>query len=745
MTLLKQIFGPELAEYNEWQLRWAVDHLTGVLAVMGILIPIALWFFWSSLSRIRHRAKKFSMFGLRVLAFGFLLFLMLQPELEFQKSRTLQNSIAVLLDDSKSLAIKTFPEEVRRIDLVRKTLDVNRDFFKKLSEDFNLEYFLVSDRIEPLDPAESDTRYQPRGLNTDFTRVFSDLQKQFEGKSLQGVLLFSDGADLTQERDDLSRDLLDRLTRFQGPLHTFQAGTNESFRDLAIETLEVADFGFVHQPLRLRVKVRASAIGNKNVPLVLKEGERVLVSRILELREDRPTYEVDLQFTPNFLGKQIYTISLPVFAGESITSNNRKDFQVKIIRDRIRVLHLNGRPSWDSRFLREVLVKNPKVDLLSFFILRTLGDDVAASTSQLSLIPFPSNLLFSDYLNSFDLVIFQNFQYAPFIEAKYLGNIRTFVQRGGAFAMVGGELSFQGGGYDRTAIEEILPVRLARQRPLYLKDEYRPTLSRKLVHHPMLRLEKESGANRKAWNSLPPLNGLNVGLNPKSESQVLATYEKKGPSTSYPVLVAGEYGEGRALVFATDSSWNWNFRRIGAGGSGRYYQRFWNNAIAWLTKDPETRPLQLETDKERYDQGDEVLIKFKVLDENYNPSIGRKVRLTLQAPSGERRTVTMESEADGNGSYQFVPEQEGFYRIRAQVEGPRKPMVEETSFGVLSETAEFRKPRVNEFLLQKFAEVTGGTYTVLEETTDLSGHEFENPEVFLQAKSKTIPLWNNWW
>ena len=32
-------------------------------------------------------------------------------------------------------------------------------------------------------------------------------------------------------------------------------------------------------------------------------------------------------------------------------------------------------------------------------------------------------------------------------------------KNGGAFLMIGGELSFQGGGYSRTPIEEILPVK----------------------------------------------------------------------------------------------------------------------------------------------------------------------------------------------------------------------------------------------------------------------------------------------
>jgi hypothetical protein len=288
------------------------------------------------------------------------------------------------------------------------------------------------------------------------------------------VFLFTDGADLTQSAGEPSRELVENLAGFKSPIHTFQAGTNESFKDLSIQSLSAPDFGFVHQPVDLTVSLNASSMGNKNIPLVLKEGKNILISKIVEIRKGQGTYKVDLQFTPRDLGSRVYSLSVPLFAGESIASNNHRDFQVKVIRDRTRILHLNGRPSWDSRYLREVLVSNPKVDLLSFFILRTLSDDVAAPTSELSLIPFPSNLLFNDYLNSFDLVIFQNFRFESFIDKKLLSNIKTYVLEGGAFLMIGGELSFQGGGYDRTPIEDILPVNMQKAVNNYSSVVERP-------------------------------------------------------------------------------------------------------------------------------------------------------------------------------------------------------------------------------------------------------------------------------
>jgi uncharacterized membrane protein len=746
VNFLIELLGASPAEYNEWNIQWAPENIELILTCLAVAVPLALWFFWTSMARIPSRLTKVFLFSLRVFVFIFLALLLLQPQLELRKSHSQENSIAILLDDSKSMAIKTFPAEDRRIDRVRKTILANQEYFDGLKKDYNVETFFVSDHIDSTASENLTERYQPRTPNTDFSRVFADLKKQFEKKPLQGVFLFTDGADLTEGTgEETSSELLELLAGFKGPVHTFQAGTNESFKDLAIQKLDAPDFGFVHQPIDLSVTLYASSMGNKNVSLVLKEGKNILISKIVEIREGQVSYPVDLQFTPKDLGNRVYSLSVPLFAGESIATNNHKDFQVKVIRDRTRVLHLNGRPSWDSRYLREVLVSNPKVDLLSFFILRTLSDDVAAPTSELSLIPFPSNLLFSDYLNSFDLIIFQNFRFESFIDKSLLSNLKNYVMNGGAFLMIGGELSFQGGGYERTPIEDILPVNMQRGVKDYLNEEFRPVLGKTLLQHPVLRLEKKAESNQKIWQSLPPLSGLNLGLVPKPDANVLVEFKSSNGKPSHPVLVTTQMGKGRSVVMATDSSWNWNFRSVGEGGSGRYYQRFWNNVIAWMTHAPETRLLRLETDKERYQEGEEVLIKFKTLKEDYTPSAGEKVNLTIVKVTGEREKHMLESDKNGDGGFQFLPDREGFYSAQVEVERKGEKVSDSISFGVLGENAEFDRPLVNDALLKNVAKITGGQYVVLDETKDLTSYQFENPEVLVQTKRKTFSLWNNWW
>ena len=728
MNGLAKIFGFDSEDYDQWQVNWAPEDPWLIAISLGLMMPLALWFFWTSLRRVGSKPKKVFLFFLRVVTFVLLLVILLRPELEFKKSHSLKNHIAILLDNSKSLSIKTFPKEVPRIDLVRKTLESNKEYFDQLKKDFQVDTYFVSDGIEKVSSRLKD--YQANRPYTDYRRVLEELNKIYENKSLQGVFLFSDGADLTQEPGEISPDILKSLTRINGPVHTLQAGSNDQFRDLALESVSAPDFGFVQQPVRLSLTVFSSELGNRNVPLVLKEGDRILVSKIIEIREDQKEYKVDLQFTPRKIGKRIYTLNLPRFAEESILTNNQKEFEVDVARDRIRILHLNGRPSWDSRYLREVLANNPRVDLLSFFILRNMGDDVVAPTSELSLIPFPSNLLFDDYLSSFDLIIFQNFKYEPFIDKKYLSNIRKYIEKGGAFLMVGGELSFHGGSYSHTPIEDILPVSFKDVETRFIDKEFRPKISGDFSNHPILRLEKE--LNEEVWSSLPPLHGANLGLVANNDAYVLLKKESESP-----ILVAGEFGKGRTALLATDSVWSWGF----GGAGGRYFHRFWNNVIDWLIAEPETRRLQLESDKERYREEEQVLIKFKLLKENYQPAENITGKLTLSSRSGEVIAKELKTDKLGGQVFPFIPEQSGFYEAVIEIEG----LQEKIMFSVLKDNAEFEKPLVNDFVLKKIAQVSGGQYKVLDGTNDLSALQFENPEMKIKSHSRSFSLWENWW
>jgi len=192
----------------------------------------------------------------------------------------------------------------------------------------------------------------------------------------------------------------------------------------------------------------------------------VLVSRTLRCPPDGETLREALEWTPPAPGLHPLALQVPPLDGEQITDNNRVELAIEAVRDRIRVLVVSGTPSWSYRFLRGALKGDPSLDVVSFIILRSAADAVDVPQQDLSLIPFPTQKIFLEELPNFDLLIFDNFAYQPYLPPAYLDKIEEYVRGGGGFWMLGGPLSYLGGRYQGTPIARLLPVALPTDVPV---------------------------------------------------------------------------------------------------------------------------------------------------------------------------------------------------------------------------------------------------------------------------------------
>ena len=140
------------------------------------------------------------------------------------------------------------------------------------------------------------------------------------------------------------------------------------------------------------------------------------------------------------------------------------------------------------------------------------------------------------------------------------------------------------------------------------------------------------------------------------------------------------------------------------------------------------------------------LIKFKLLEKNYQPAVGVTAQLTL-IPLKTESSMESELKTDeqGEGIFPFLPDGEGVYTARIQTDLEGESLTEEIMFSVLKDTAEFEKPLVNETLLKKISEITGGKHQLLIGSDDLSPYRFAIPHVQVKSHNRPFSLWDNWW
>ncbi len=642
---------------SDWQWQLGIWGGATTAWVLGLAL-LALWLV--ELRSIRgesDRRRRFTLAALGVLGILAVYLLALQVTLVRETFEEVAGGTGILLDNSRSMTLSG--AKGPRDDAVRSLIDE----------------WQKDDRVNPVVYLfGSSTRgaiwdglgegYEPTDDETNIREALDYVLGKRSDQDLGSLVLITDGADASFRPETLA------LGSDAPAIHAVVVGGDDLLDDQAIVLLHADATAYVGVPAVIRADVRAvGELLNSELRVQLWHESRLEQETVAVLDETgRGT--VAFEVTPRRTGRALYRLLIPAASNDEVPQNNDRAALLRVGRERLRALLVAGRPSWDVRFLRDFLKRDGSVDLVSFFILRAAADLTAAPTNELALIPFPTDELFREHLGSFDVVIFQNFDYAPYEMHTYLPRIRDYVQRGGSFLMIGGDRSFAEGRYAGTAIEEVLPVKLGA--PGVLRGSYRADVTKRLAQHPIVALGPDPVLTRQTWKALPALHGANMVSAVKEEAQVLLHHPRARlrSGARLPILVVGEAGRGRVAAMTTDASWRWRFAADDSTVGSDEYELFWDRMIRWLTRDPLLEPARISTDRERYGVGGELVVSGRLRDESYRPMKQARVELHFQ-PGVDDKAVGV-ADADQDGQLQTTlraPSEAGAYEVIASVGG----------------------------------------------------------------------------
>ncbi len=759
LEIFEQYNSGDVLWLGDWGMFWIV-----ALLVIGVLVVGLSAYDLKPLKPVR----RWTLVALRALVYLLAVAMLLEPALDLKNVSKVKNNIAVLVDTSSSMQLKTLEQGEddqgsSRYELVSSFLPEFASLVEREKDAHEFTFFSYGEALAPSSRQALEKSKQPTAHSSDLTQALIGLKKHYEGKEIGGVIVLSDGLDSgaigrrTKRGEELDVTSQALLAELEAPINTVAAGRAEGLKDVAISRILHEDFGFVHNKLSVQVELQVIGMSEMSFPVTLRREGQVLQTRQVTLEEGKTRYTVDFEFVPEKIGKEIYAISVPVFEGEALDRNNRGYFLLKVIRDKVRVLQVVGRPSWDERLMRRLLKRNPNVDLISFFILRTNQSLNNVRQDEMSLIPFPTQELFEQELGSFDLVIFQNFNFGPYDMRKYLPEIEKFVRDGGGFVMIGGDLSFASGGYARTPIESVLPVELppGSGDAVIDKDDFRPELTEAGKRHPITQLAFDPATNAKLWGELPEQKGTNIVLDAKPWATVLARHESLTyAGKKMPVITIGEVDEGRVMALTTDSTWRWGFEYLGKGGTPREYQLFWNNAIRWLIKDPELKLVKLEMAEDTHTPGAAVPLTVRVSKPDYTPAenVDGELEIVWRSLDGlssdaeEQRealpSIAFKTGASGVANLEFVPSKPGAYELRAKVSVTDGELEDQSTMLVVDDVREWRDIIPRDALLESMANLTDGEHMALPDAS-VSDFNFAEPRAVKINRRKVIHLWDS--
>lgn len=619
------------------------------LLVAAVLIAVfALWHYAALRTRVAL-PKALLLTFLRSGALALVLGLIAGPRVVQRIIHRVRRPISVVIDTSRSMALRG-GLELSRLDRVREF--VQGDEFRRLAAEYDLGYLAFSESLAPIAPGGLGA-LQADGIRTDLAAALAEVGG---AGGPAAVVVFTDGG------HDAGGGARALSTLPDTPLVIVGVGAEERSRDAEISSVKPPAIAFAGQELQVEVTVRASGYAGRSLPLLLKNGDQVLVSKTILLPPDGQDLIAVLAWTPPGPGNYPLALQLPAQDGEQITENNRAELPIEAVRDKIRVLLVTGSPSWSYRFLRGALKGDPSLDVVSFIILRTAADALGVPQQDLSLIPFPTQKLFLEELRNFDLLVFDNFAYQPYLPTNYLDKVEEFVRAGGGFWMLGGPHSYLGGSYQNSPIAPLLPVLLPEASPTgggFRDLPVQPRLTSAGRSHPFFQGLSVRGGEA------PPLRGYNLSGQARPGTVVLAEVPVAGGET-LPLVVLGRHGHGRVLSVLTDSLWDWAFAEVGRGRGNLAYLTFVRQAVRWSIGDAQLQPLRVEPERARLAPGDPIRARILVLGEDFLPAARPELSLTLRGPGGVSRALVPTLEAPGVLRVEAVADAEGGWEISAE-------------------------------------------------------------------------------
>jgi hypothetical protein len=718
------------------ELLWGASPAALALAGLGVLgLLLASW--WSA----RGCRSRGAQLLLLLPVAGALLWALAQPRWVERGVSWEEGRFVVLVDDSRSMGV--LEGDTARSDAVPALLDA---LDRPQAERFRFG--------SELSPGEATSFV---GADTDLGLALRSLAERHAGERLAGIAVITDGIDRGAWRKAWLAEEPLELPELPGPLTLYGVGQAERLVDLSVASVQSGGFAFIRTPLELRVRVEGSGYGGRQLPVTLtREGS--LVAREQVQLDEQGRGEVLFRFTPTEVGRHAFRVELPVDPDDAVPGNNSMSVVVRVVRDRMRVLQVCGSPSMDQKFLRRFLKQDPAIDLVSFFILRTHEDmDAGYGQDELALIPFPYRELFTDELWSFDLVIFQNFDYAPYFGwqgGDLLENLADWVRAGGAFVMVGGDRSFDLGEYHGTAMDDLLPLRLGVPLEAAVDlSSFQPQLTPAGRMHPATALASDPERSQAIWDALAPLDGLNLsrGLAPGSTALLRHPLLETPDGQGLPVVAVRSVGEGRTLALAADASWRWAFAEAGKGRGNQAYLRFWKHAMRWLVGDPDAQRVTVGTSRENYGLGDEVRAVVRVRDPAFQAQPGVTVRGRVVPPTNGARLE--HPLLDSEGRFQLASNDSGevelllpaqhagawHLEVQALDEAGQPFFTGGTVFAVTEREPELEDVLPDHAFLEALAQATGGRYY----PPGQAGPPLEDPDSRRQVEHlRELPLWD---
>lgn len=639
--------------------------------------------------------------ALQAALIALLLVLLWQPALSLDELNPEQNIVAVLVDDSSSMALPAAPggaatREQAAVDAL------NGGLLRDLGRRFQVRLYTFDTQLRRV---SSPAAMHPTGAATLVAANLRALLAQTSDLPLGAVVVLSDGADTG---GGLDRGTLDQLASRHIALQTIAVGSAQAARDVELERVDLQRQAMEKARVRALAQVVAHGFAGQDARLTVRNGNQLLAAADFHVAGDGDTVTVPVMFNAGAAGAKTLTFAVTPLAGESSSANNERQRLLNVVSAPHRILYIEGEPRWEYKFIRRAESTDPQVQLVS--MLRATENKIyrqgISDPSELA-DGFPSR---PDEMFRYQGLIIGSVQAAYFTPAQQ-DLIEAFAnRRGGGILFLGGEYALADGGWQDSPMQALLPVTLPDHAGTFVRADLTPgvtaqaraVLTEAGARSAITRLVDAPDANAKKWTQLPWLMDYQDAGTAKPGATTLAGVRSPQGRVT-PLLVTENYGRGRTAVLATSGTWRWQMN-LPLGDPT--FTVFWQQLLHWLVAATPGPVTVNAAHTMLYDQG-QITLQAEARDASYNPDPNAQLQLSVLGPNGARSTAALRplpgSPGDFTASYDAT--QPGAYLATVTDAGGHSATV---GFERIDGVAEAFDRQAHPDFLARLAEETGG-------------------------------------
>lgn len=312
---------------------------------------------------------------LRISLFVILAFMLLGWMLE--QSRTDLPDLVLVFDRSQSMGVVDewddsapaakirallagagITEEAARWQLARALVaQSNQPLLEALAKRYRLKLFTMGHAAEPLEAAnplsaaEALGRLHPDAPSSRLGNALRDVLESQRGRPTAAVVFFTDG--VVTEGASL-QDAAEYARRRAVPLFLVGLGNDRPRVDLRLAEVLADATAFVGDLVRFEARVDGGDYRGPAVVRLRRQGEtKVLAEEKLELGADGGLARLDVRATEE--GEFDFDLEVVPAPRETTLENNKQTRRVSVRNERLRVLLVQGAPSYEFRFLKNAL------------------------------------------------------------------------------------------------------------------------------------------------------------------------------------------------------------------------------------------------------------------------------------------------------------------------------------------------------------------------------------------------------